>query len=187
MKKILDLLAATTTLATPAMAQDWSAEVFGGARRSGDLNFEGFPFQTDSGTFYGARVLRHNLVKNFAFGLEVNTSEAVFSGFNTDIDSTAVMAIARYSLPIESRVDFYTTVGLGYVDVDYDTRGTFSGSGSDSGFGAQITFGANFKFSERAGVLVEVTHQDTLFDPVIDNRDIEFNSTNITFGLSYDF
>ena len=174
-------------IAIPAVAQDFSAEIFGGVRFEDNLDYGNIAYDTDNGTIFGLRGLYH-ATPNLSYGLELNATTANYTGFPSEVNAQSAMAIARYSTPVSQDVDIYGTLGLGAVRVEYDGATIApSFSGKETVAGGQLTLGAAMEISPKVGLFGELTYQATFDTATIENIDTEYESKNIAVGLRFRF
>ena len=179
--------AATTLLALPATAQDFSAEVFGGIRFDDTLQYNALSFATDSGTIFGVRGLYH-ATPNLAFGLELNATEAEYTGFDSSVNARSVLVLARYSVPVSNTVDVYGTLGLGSMRVEYDGGTGFPAfTGTDTVAGGQVSLGVAVDVAPNIGLFGELIHQTAFDDAIIAGQRVEYESTNLAVGVRFRF
>jgi opacity protein-like surface antigen len=144
-------------------------------------------FDTEGGSIIGLRGLYH-ATPNLAFGVEVNATNAGYVGFLSSINSRAIMAIARYTVPVTDTVDIYGTIGLGSIRVEYDGASDFPAfTGTDQVWGGQIALGVAFALSPNIGVFGELIHQAAFEDASIVSTAVEYRSTNVAVGLRFRF
>ena len=177
------VLSAAVLTAPGAMARDLSLELFGGVRFEGTYNYNFIDYGTDTGSMFGVRGL-YATGSNLSFGFELNGTRADYVGFPTQLNSTAIMGIARYTVPVSDGADVYATLGLGAIRVEYESP-TFPGT--DTLPGAQITLGAATALTDSLSLFGELTYQSLFEDAVINGDDVEYSSTSLSVGLRLRF
>lgn len=180
---------AAAGLGSAAQAQNWSAEVFGGARLEGELGYGGADLDTDTGYFYGVRGLYTPGNPNLSYGLEISRSEAEYTGLGARSSATGAFGILRYTLPTKGPISPYVTAGLGVLDVDYN--GATAGaafSGNDQQLGGSLALGVAYEVSDRVGIFGEFNHRRAFEDSTIAGvGDVEYQSNNVAVGVRFNF
>ncbi|WP_216665540.1 outer membrane protein [Pseudoruegeria sp. HB172150] len=172
-----------------ASAEGWAVEGYGGVRFEGNLGYGAMDFDTDQGTMFGARVLYTPNDSNLSFGAEYNRSQAEYTGYDSSVNSQAILAVGRYTFPSNSPLSFYAGLGLGAIEVEYDGGSMFAPySGSATTFGGQVSLGVSYDISERVSLLGEFIHQRAFDDVTIAGvNGIGYSSNNVVVGVRFEF
>jgi opacity protein-like surface antigen len=188
--RLLSLLIASAGLATPAIAQDWRGEIYGGSALSGDAFYRDTVYDLDQGTAFGLAVYRD--FGAWELGADLMRTDRTYTGFANDLESLSLMLNGRYSFPLGGLVEGYVGAGLGAIRVSYAGTGadaTFSGS--DTVPGAQVSLGARYALA--AGTFFsEVKYQKALdnasIDSVADTGVAQsYDSTSLVVGYRFSF
>ena len=188
MKSIVMAIGIVIGSAANLLAQEWTAEAYGGLRFEDTLTWNTSEYDVDQGNFWGARILNNNLISGLSVGLEVNASNAVYTDYTDSVNSRSAMVIARSEFAQIGAFDFYGGIGLGMVEVEYDGDTTFaSASGEETVFGGQVSLGARFAAKDGLNLFAEIVHQQAANDAVILGRPVEYRSNNVVVGVGMDF
>lgn len=167
-------------LAAPALAQDWSAEVYGGGvfDRSEDLG--GTSFRLGSGSAYGMGIYNRSFLTGTELGLDIMRSEADYDGSGAALDATSFMLNARMPFAIGDGTTAYVGAGLGAINVD------LSGAGDETVPGGQIGLGIRYDFPAFSA-FGEIKHQMTFEDADVGGLDQSYEATSAVVGLRFAF
>lgn len=185
MKHLIIATLFTSFLAAPAMAQNVSAELFGGYTFETELDLNGNMFDVDADEIFGIRGL-HNLTPEIAVGLQYTRSTADFSTLADRFqDVDAIMVIARYSAPVTDMVEVYGTLGLGSMHIDYTQL--VGDEESTNVTGASAAIGAVYSVSDSIGIFAELYHQAALEDYELVGDTLEYRATSVNLGVRFRF
>ncbi|EEW26311.1 outer membrane beta-barrel protein [Rhodobacter ferrooxidans] len=188
MKKILAttavILAASTGIAA---AQNWSAEIYGGASLQNTLKYGGISYDTDQGTTLGFGVYNTGWVQGLALGIDVMYTNVGYTVDIDSVDSTSLMLNARYAFPLGGAAEAYVGAGLGAINVHYDGASMFPAyTGSDVVAGGQVELGMRYRLA--AGNLFgAVKYQAAFEDARIKAVTQEFHNTSVIVGYAFNF
>ncbi|MEH6835221.1 MULTISPECIES: outer membrane beta-barrel protein [Falsihalocynthiibacter] len=180
---VISALCIASVTATQAAAQDWSAEVYGGGTFEGDLAVGGTDEKVDSGTTYGGGLYYSGLggMDALELGFDLSRTNADYKTSGEDLQSTAAMAIARYSFVNSGPLKAYGALGLGWVE-------TASAGDEDSGLGGRAALGISYDVSETIGVFGEVRHTRAFDSSTLNGvSGIENRNNAVVVGLSTQF
>lgn len=174
--------------AVPAAAQNWTAEVYGGAVLERSEDYGALAFDLDSGTALGFGIYERNLVPNVELGIDVMSTDARYTGFNSGVESLSLMLNARLPFQISTGTDAYIGAGLGAIRVTYDGSTDFPAfTGSETKAGMQVSLGVRYTFAATTGVFAELKHQFAFEDATIVGFDQSYSSTSAIVGLRFSF
>lgn len=180
-------LAAAAAFATPAAAQNWTAELYGGGVFDRSEQYGGVSAPLDAGTAYGVGIYERNLVPGVELGFDLMHSEADYSGTDTGVESNALMLNARLPFELAPGTTAYVGAGFGAIDVNYDGGASFPAlSGDDTVPGGQIGLGIRYDFSAFTA-FGELKHQMSFEDARIQGARQSYESTSAVVGLRFAF
>lgn len=179
---VLSLLSAAA-LASPVVAQNWAAEIYGGGVFDRNEDFGGVSGGLDAGTAYGAGIYNDGLMKGAELGFDLMHSEAEYDATGADLESLSLMLNARMPWEIAPNTTAYVGAGLGAINVDYDDGLV---SGDDTVAGGQIGLGLRYNFSAFTA-FGELKHQMAFEDANIGGTDQSFEATSAVVGLRFAF
>ncbi|EEW26310.1 outer membrane beta-barrel protein [Rhodobacter ferrooxidans] len=185
MKKILAttavILAASTGIAA---AQNWSAEIYGGASLENTLSYGPGNWDTDQGTTFGVGVYNTSWVQGLEVGLDLMATSVDYTGFTTGLDSTSLMLNARYAFPLGGAAEAYVGAGLGAINLKYVAPAPFGGS--DTVAGGQLELGLRYKMGA-GNLFTAVKYQSSFADAMIHGVSQDYDNTSVIVGFSFAF
>ncbi len=177
-----------TVTALPAVAQNWTAEIYGGTVFERTETYNGGDFDLGSGTTLGFGIYERNLVPGVELGLDVMSTDAGYTGFLSGVESLSLMLNARLPFNIAPGMTGFVGAGLGAIRVTYDGSTQFPAStGDDTVAGAQFGIGVRYNFAAATGVFAELKHQLALDDAIIVGNEQSFSATSAVVGLRFSF
>lgn len=194
MKPALFAMALTTFAAQTASAQDWNIEVFAGSGDAGNLEWNGVNFEMEPGFTYGIGISRNDVfIDNLEIGFEYSTVEFEYTDEDPNpnrISGDAFMITSRYVFCDNGPSKTYFGLGLGVIDVTYETE-FLDYTNSETVAGGQVMLGGSYSIAERSRIFGEVRYQAALEDPQVAfsdaSRTAEFNNTALILGLRQSF
>lgn len=192
MKLVFKSVAALLLTTGIASAQDWSIEAFGGVSLKNNLTYNLIPYDTDAGTTYGIGFSKSDVfTQNLEVGFELSNTTAEYTLYRPNsITGLAGMVTAEYNFVNSGAFAAYGGIGLGAILVTYHND-TSSYTNSAVVAGGQVTLGARYAVSDRFGVFVEARYLSAFSDAIVGfnppSRPVQFNATNIVFGVRTSF
>lgn len=186
MKQVLPFLLIALT-ATPALAEEWSLDVFLGPSEYGMLSWGGSDRDAEGSTVSGFAVQRMNPDTRLEFGVELSRSENQWTGLpDEDQDATSLMATGTYTFRQGDLVDGYAGVGLGVLRVGYEDGAS---SDSDDTLGGQVILGARYKIpASKYQAFVEYRYTDAFKDASLSSgNDVEYSRQDVVLGIRLGF
>lgn len=175
------------TLAVPAAAQNWTAEIYGGGVFDRNEDYGGVSMPLDAGTAFGLGIYERNMVPGVELGLDLMGTRADYSGTDTGVDSLSLMLNARWPFPIAAGTTGYVGAGLGAIRVSYDGGTTNpAGNGDDTVAGGQIGIGVRYSLAAFTA-FAELKHQFAFDDATIQGVTQSYASTSAIVGVRFAF
>lgn len=187
-KAIFMISVAIAAATVPAAAQDWTAEIYGGAVLERSEVYNSVTFDLNSGTALGIGVYSNRIVSWAELGLDVMRTDAGYIGFLSSVESVSLMVNARFPFEVGPGATAYVGAGLGAIKVTYDGSTEFPAfTGSDTVAGGQLSLGGRFDVGPSTRVFGELKHQVAFGDAEIQGIQQSYKSTNVVIGLSLSF
>lgn len=182
-------------LATPAIAQDWRAEVYGGLALEGDATVDNGnrTFTVDQGSALGLAVYRD--LGAWEIGADLMMTDRTYAGFPIDLKSLSVMLNGRYAFALGGKAEAYVGAGIGAIRVENAssvipfsyTNGSEFLPGAQLSVGARLPVGGGAIFSE---IKYQQTFEDAEFEstiPADPPATQSYDSTNLVIGYAFSF
>lgn len=169
--------------ATQAAAQDWAVEIYGGGTLEGDNAVGGVDQKMKPGQTFGGAVYYSGIggVDGLEFGVDLSRSNADYKASGTDLQSTAALAMARYTFVNNGPLKAYGSLGLGWVE-------TASAGDQDSGLGGRAALGVRYDINETFGVFGEIQHTRAFDSSTLNGvSGIENRNNAVVVGLRSQF
>lgn len=156
-------------------------KLFGGATLANTLEWDAVDYDVDAGWLLGAAIGTEVFAPGLSVELDITASHAIYTGYDTDLNSVTAMANLVYTAPVADAVSVYIGAGAGVIGVQYVDY--------DFGYGAggQVFGGLSLDIADNVAVFGEVRHQ-AAFDIIdADGYDMEFARTSVLAGLKFAF
>lgn len=173
---------------SPASAQDWSIDLYGGIDLKGNLVWDGDSYSTGNGTAFGFGAYSTGLVDGLALGVDVMSAGTDYVDFTDSISAVSVMLAGRYAIPLSGSLSATVGGGVGAMRVSYDPGQETGGfaSGSETVAGGQAEIGLRYQVDGGPTVFGALKHQSAFGNVEFDDGLVaEFNTTNVLVGVSF--
>lgn len=180
---VISALCLASFTATQAAAQDWVLEIYGGGTLEGDLAVGGTDQKMDAGTTYGGAVYFSGIggMDAVELGVDLSRSNAKYNGTDTELQSSAALAMARYTFVNSGPLKAYGGLGLGWVE-------TAASGDTDSGWGGRAALGVRYDVSDTFGVFGELQHTRAFDSSTLNGvSGIENRNNAVVIGLRTQF
>lgn len=156
-------------------------KVFGGATLSNALEHNNVDLDLDAGWMIGAAIGTEVLAPGVSVELDATASHALYTGYNTEQNSVALMANFVYTVPVSDMISAYAGAGVGAIGVQFED------SDYSIGAGGQVLAGLNLNVTEDIALFGEVRHQGAFSNLDIDGSSVEHARTSLMAGLKLSF
>lgn len=182
-------IAAMAMTATAAAAQDWTVDLYGGGvlERSEEFN-PGISEDLDSGTAFGATLYYSGLLDGVLIGVDVMRTSAELTEFANDFaETTSLMVVARYDIPVADNVAVYGSAGVGMIRSGLDEDGD---KNFDNVAGGQVAAGLRYGVNGAFTAFGEIKYQTSFDEASLPDTSVDtlsYGATNILIGSSFGF
>lgn len=186
----LPVAAPAAAIASPVLS-GFYAEIYGGGALAGTLDAldSGAPSYTEqmnAGWAFGGAIGMETGVSGLSVEADVFHTRRDESGYPDYIlDTTSVMANAKYTFHLSDSFDLYAGAGLGGINFSYDEGGT---TYSGWGLGYQVMAGAAVNVSDSVSLFGEYRFQNTFSHIGLDSTySYALPNSSILAGLKFKF
>lgn len=166
-----------------AQAGDFYVKAIGGATMESKQSWGGSDYSMDTGYNLGG-ALGYFVTPNISIEGEGLYTSSGYKGYNSELNSTSVLANVVYHFDRVGDVEFYVGLGLGAIDLQYKGYGN---DWSEWVFGGQALAGASVPVNDKLSLFAEYRYQDAQDASGGGGTDYGYDSHNLSVGFNYRF